>query len=328
MFDDLLLLSEGRTMYCGLAANAVEYFAHVGYTCPTHYNPGDFVLDTISLDMRSKERESETRQRVQFLADTWSSLFHGSRSVGLGFESSMEGERAAEDWSSAALSRGKLAASVEGSGRRVEETKWSKDQCEVLEEGEGGALETKRRSKLVTRADEQVPATETKEEQEQGALSSRRSSSSSSDLQRPTDGVGSGTSGSVEKVYGDNETNRSAGAYAEKLRAKTSTTAAEKEPLAKALEGTMTTPKELPVRGSWQRAPAAKFFRDLVLLTWRSFVPTYRHVTAFIIRTVTIMIYAVVLSLVYQNTGYTQDAIQGRIGILFFIVINQVRQYV
>lgn len=71
MFDKLLILSEGRTMYYGGATEAVEYFVSVGYTCPDAFNPADFFLDLLSPDNRSKESEEETSNRIQFLGRKW-----------------------------------------------------------------------------------------------------------------------------------------------------------------------------------------------------------------------------------------------------------------
>ena len=39
MFDLLLLLSEGRTMYFGPAARATDYFAEAGFPIPKDFNP-------------------------------------------------------------------------------------------------------------------------------------------------------------------------------------------------------------------------------------------------------------------------------------------------
>jgi len=49
MFDMLLLLSEGRTMYLGPSADAVTYFSHVGFDIPPLFNPADFYLDLIAM---------------------------------------------------------------------------------------------------------------------------------------------------------------------------------------------------------------------------------------------------------------------------------------
>jgi len=45
LFDQLLVLSEGNTLYNGKAAQVVSYFDQRGFKCPATYNPGDFVLE-------------------------------------------------------------------------------------------------------------------------------------------------------------------------------------------------------------------------------------------------------------------------------------------
>ena len=55
MFDKLLLLSEGNTMFYGDAESAVDYFAAKEFPCPALYNPADFFLDLLSPDSRSIE---------------------------------------------------------------------------------------------------------------------------------------------------------------------------------------------------------------------------------------------------------------------------------
>ncbi|KAJ3065469.1 ATP-binding cassette sub- G member 1 [Rhizoclosmatium hyalinum] len=42
LFDDLLLLADGRIMYQGPAHDAIAYFKRVGYPCPKTSNPADF----------------------------------------------------------------------------------------------------------------------------------------------------------------------------------------------------------------------------------------------------------------------------------------------
>ena len=69
MFDYLLLLSEGQEMYFGPAKDMVAYFAALRYPCPEYFNPADFAIDLVSLDMRTKSLEKQTRARIQFLAD-------------------------------------------------------------------------------------------------------------------------------------------------------------------------------------------------------------------------------------------------------------------
>lgn len=67
MFDILLLLSEGKTMYYGPAKDAVHFFSEAQFKCPVNYNPADFFLDVVSMDFRSKEAEESSRERIQLL---------------------------------------------------------------------------------------------------------------------------------------------------------------------------------------------------------------------------------------------------------------------
>ncbi|XP_047177423.1 ABC transporter G family member 1-like [Vigna umbellata] len=50
LFDNLCLLSSGRTVYFGPASAASEFFASYGYPCPTLMNPSDHLLKTINKD--------------------------------------------------------------------------------------------------------------------------------------------------------------------------------------------------------------------------------------------------------------------------------------
>jgi energy-coupling factor transporter ATP-binding protein EcfA2 len=71
MFDRLLLLSEGRAMYSGLASEAVDYFNSTGFRCHDFFNPADYFLDILSPDNRSHELEVESAARIQRLGDEW-----------------------------------------------------------------------------------------------------------------------------------------------------------------------------------------------------------------------------------------------------------------
>ncbi|XP_024530384.1 ABC transporter G family member 11 [Selaginella moellendorffii] len=50
LFDNLLLLSNGRTVYFGPAVNAQQHFASVGFPCPPMRNPSDHFLKAINAD--------------------------------------------------------------------------------------------------------------------------------------------------------------------------------------------------------------------------------------------------------------------------------------
>ena len=73
MFDKLLLLlsSEGNTIYYGKANNAIEYFNVLEYYCPNNFNPSDYFLDLLSIDLRTIESKDETINRVNHLTYAW-----------------------------------------------------------------------------------------------------------------------------------------------------------------------------------------------------------------------------------------------------------------
>ncbi|KAK2362583.1 ABC transporter G family member [Trifolium repens] len=50
IFDDLLLLSNGETVYFGEAKMALKFFADAGFPCPIKRNPSDHFLMSINLD--------------------------------------------------------------------------------------------------------------------------------------------------------------------------------------------------------------------------------------------------------------------------------------
>ncbi|WJX83758.1 hypothetical protein P8452_66396 [Trifolium repens] len=50
IFDDLLLLSNGETVYFGEAKMALKFFADAGFPCPTKRNPSDHFILSINLD--------------------------------------------------------------------------------------------------------------------------------------------------------------------------------------------------------------------------------------------------------------------------------------
>ncbi|KAF8820465.1 ATP-binding cassette G family transporter [Cardiosporidium cionae] len=49
MFDQLLLLSSGKTVYYGPAKTALDHFQDLGYPCPPNFNPADFLLDLLTV---------------------------------------------------------------------------------------------------------------------------------------------------------------------------------------------------------------------------------------------------------------------------------------
>ncbi|XP_006909754.1 ATP-binding cassette sub-family G member 8 [Pteropus alecto] len=68
LFDLVLLMASGTTIYLGAAQHMVQYFTAVGHPCPRYSNPADFYVDLTSIDRRSREQEVATREKAQSLA--------------------------------------------------------------------------------------------------------------------------------------------------------------------------------------------------------------------------------------------------------------------
>ncbi|XP_004582826.2 ATP-binding cassette sub-family G member 8 [Ochotona princeps] len=68
LFDLVLLMTSGTTIYLGSAQHMVQYFTAIGYPCPRYSNPADFYVDLTSIDRRSHEQEMASRERAQSLA--------------------------------------------------------------------------------------------------------------------------------------------------------------------------------------------------------------------------------------------------------------------
>jgi len=58
MFDDLVLVAHGSILYHGPASHTVQYFDRLGYTCPEHYNPSDFLFFKVLYSMEAQLRAS------------------------------------------------------------------------------------------------------------------------------------------------------------------------------------------------------------------------------------------------------------------------------
>ena len=73
LFDQLYLISEGRTMYAGSAAGAVGYFAYIdpAFACPPLFNPADWFLDVTSADYRAAEMEAQSLARISTFEEAW-----------------------------------------------------------------------------------------------------------------------------------------------------------------------------------------------------------------------------------------------------------------
>lgn len=68
LFDLVILISTGATVYCGAAKEMVPYFTSIGYPCPRFSNPADFYVDLTSIDRRNKEMEIRCLEKTRMLA--------------------------------------------------------------------------------------------------------------------------------------------------------------------------------------------------------------------------------------------------------------------
>ncbi|CAG8489832.1 12693_t:CDS:2 [Acaulospora colombiana] len=59
LFDKLLLLGRGKTLYFGEREEALEYFESLGYACPPYSNPADHFLTLVNSDFMSDLSEAE-----------------------------------------------------------------------------------------------------------------------------------------------------------------------------------------------------------------------------------------------------------------------------
>ncbi|XP_069881595.1 ATP-binding cassette sub-family G member 8 isoform X1 [Dipodomys merriami] len=68
LFDLVLLMTSGTTVYLGPAQHMIQYFTAIGYPCPRYSNPADFYVDLTSIDRHSREQEVATMEKAQSLA--------------------------------------------------------------------------------------------------------------------------------------------------------------------------------------------------------------------------------------------------------------------
>ena len=65
MFDQVLLLSEGRVAFFGDPDDAIEFFGEQGFKCPLNYNPAEYLINVLSTENGSCERSSQkTTSRI------------------------------------------------------------------------------------------------------------------------------------------------------------------------------------------------------------------------------------------------------------------------
>lgn len=64
MFNNVLLLADGRVAYTGSPQNALEFFAQNGYRCPEAYNPADFLIGILATDPGYEQASQRSAQHL------------------------------------------------------------------------------------------------------------------------------------------------------------------------------------------------------------------------------------------------------------------------
>lgn len=70
MFDQLLLLAEGRTAYMGSSIGALNFMKNLGFVCPEQFNPADYYIRTLAV---TPGREEESRTQIREICEAFSS---------------------------------------------------------------------------------------------------------------------------------------------------------------------------------------------------------------------------------------------------------------
>ncbi|KAJ9642112.1 uncharacterized protein PV06_03317 [Exophiala oligosperma] len=73
LFDQLMLLSEGRTCYFGPLADVQAYFNRIDRPIPVHTNPAEFLLDLVNGDFSHGGEDSPAKNELKYIQDAWSS---------------------------------------------------------------------------------------------------------------------------------------------------------------------------------------------------------------------------------------------------------------
>jgi len=71
LFDNVIFLAGGRTVYAGPQAEIGAHFRSLGVVPPPFTNAADHYLDVTSVDVRSDAAEERSRARIQLLVDAW-----------------------------------------------------------------------------------------------------------------------------------------------------------------------------------------------------------------------------------------------------------------
>jgi hypothetical protein len=72
LFDIVIYMKEGRIFYQGPVSNIVSYFSGRGFTCPSQYNPSDFIMDVCQ-----RENSADLETKGLFMVDPRADVHKG-----------------------------------------------------------------------------------------------------------------------------------------------------------------------------------------------------------------------------------------------------------
>ncbi|KAJ3410044.1 ATP-binding cassette sub- G member 2 [Chytriomyces hyalinus] len=75
LFDKILLLSVGKTLWFGSTNDALVHFGEMGHPLPPKTNPSDFFLDVITLDGRTDEARKISLERINKLHEAYNTKY-------------------------------------------------------------------------------------------------------------------------------------------------------------------------------------------------------------------------------------------------------------
>ncbi|KAL9088484.1 MAG: hypothetical protein Q9165_006208 [Trypethelium subeluteriae] len=74
LFDKLLLLSQGLTVYNGLVSDTHDYFKSIRMEIPLYMNPAEFMIELVNTDFAQDQEESN--QKLRWMHGEWSKSKH------------------------------------------------------------------------------------------------------------------------------------------------------------------------------------------------------------------------------------------------------------
>ncbi|KAJ3320827.1 hypothetical protein HDV06_004838 [Boothiomyces sp. JEL0866] len=81
LFDKIMLLSIGKTMWFGSTPDAVVHFENLGYHLPPKTNPSDFFIDIITIDQRGQEQRDASLKRIEIFENAFKKIEHQTCSI-------------------------------------------------------------------------------------------------------------------------------------------------------------------------------------------------------------------------------------------------------